>query len=150
MPPVLFIAPGTLAMQVSLVHVTIIVCPFRLQPPHVPCRRFSELRIERDRLSASLLRDWASPFPSRLAKTHGRIEFTIRLRTRHSPSHALHDASRRRSQSRIRDFTFSRRGLAPRWFCYTPRRTRVRLGGRGNRFLSHRAVSARNVVPRPL
>jgi hypothetical protein len=44
---------------------------------------------------------WASPFPSRLATTTGRIAFVI-LRTSRSPPVALHPASRRRSYVRLR------------------------------------------------
>jgi hypothetical protein len=43
---------------------------------------------------------WASPFPSRLATTTGRIEFVI-LRTSLSPPVALHPASQRRSYVRL-------------------------------------------------
>ena len=43
---------------------------------------------------------WASPLPSRLATTTGRIEFVI-LRTSRSPPVALHPASRRRSYVRL-------------------------------------------------
>ena len=43
---------------------------------------------------------WASPFPSRLATTTGRIEFVI-LRTSRSPPVAPHPASRRRSYVRL-------------------------------------------------
>ena len=43
---------------------------------------------------------WASPFPSRLATTAGRIEFVI-LRTGRSPPVALHPTSRRRSYVRL-------------------------------------------------
>ena len=44
---------------------------------------------------------WASPFPSRLATTTGRIAFVI-LRTSRSPPVALHLASRQRSYVRLR------------------------------------------------
>jgi hypothetical protein len=44
---------------------------------------------------------WASPFPSRLATTTGRIAFVL-LRTSRSPPVALHPASRRRSYLRLR------------------------------------------------
>ena len=50
---------------------------------------------------------WASPFPSRLATTKGRIEFALArpfqpmLRTNRSPPVALHPASRRRSYVRL-------------------------------------------------
>ena len=44
--------------------------------------------------------NWASPFPSRLATTTGRIEFVI-LWTSRSPPVALHPASRRRSYVRL-------------------------------------------------
>ena len=43
---------------------------------------------------------WASPLPSRLATTTGRIEFVI-LRTNRSPPVALHPALRRRSYVRL-------------------------------------------------
>ena len=44
---------------------------------------------------------WASPLPSRLATTTGRIEFVI-LRTSRSPPVALHPLSRGRSYFRLR------------------------------------------------
>ena len=47
-----------------------------------------------------LVASWASPFPSWLATTTGRIEFVIR-RTDRSPPDALHPASRRRSFVRL-------------------------------------------------
>ena len=55
---------------------------------------------------------WASPFPSRLATTAGRIEF-LALRTDRSPPVALHLASRRRSYFRLQGARHSWQGLSP-------------------------------------
>ena len=118
-------------MQVSLVHVTVVVCPFRLQPPHVPCRRLPSNACSATgfphifcgtglRLSLA-----GSPI------THGRIEFTFRLRTRHSPPAASHTALRTAQLHSVSGFYVFPRRACTSLTCYTPRRTRVRLGGRG-------------------
>ena len=64
----------------------------------------SSRSLPRSRSTASLSGDhsvtWASPFPSKLAATTGRIEFVI-LRTSHSPPVALHPLSRGRSYLRL-------------------------------------------------
>ncbi len=68
---------------------------------------------------------WASPFPSRLATTTGRIEFVI-LRTSHSLPVALHPLSQGRSYHRLQSSNQTLAGT------FTPptrcdyRRTRVR------------------------
>ena len=81
--------------------------PFRLQPPVAA----SGLGLVSSRSLPRGLRDripfgdhsvtWASPLPSRLATTTGRIEFVI-LRTSRSPPVALHPLSRGRSYFRLR------------------------------------------------
>ncbi len=71
---------------------------FRRQPPDAPQHRFNTLPLSV--LGFPFLRVWASPFPSWLATTPGRIAFVI-LRTDGSPPVALHPASRRRSYLRL-------------------------------------------------
>ncbi len=85
----------------SLCFMSLAFRSFHLQPPPVApgsiCFRpgltsfYLVHPVCRNRLAS-----WASPFPSRLATTTGRIEFVI-LRTDRSPPVALHPASRRRS-----------------------------------------------------
>jgi hypothetical protein len=58
---------------------------------------------------------WASPLPSRLAATTGRIEFVI-LRTSRSPPDALHLPSRERSFVQLQGAESPWQGLAPCWF----------------------------------
>jgi hypothetical protein len=85
--------------------------PFRLQPPLVvPGTGLVSFQRAYRRVSAVCVThplsrvphgvSWASPFPSRLATTTGRIEFVM-LRTSRSPPVASHPASRRRSYVRL-------------------------------------------------
>ena len=87
--------------------------PFHLQPPLVipaadlvlrygAYRRKTASHSLHSLSRVSLDVTWASPFPSRLATTTGRIEFVI-LRTGHSPPVALHLLSRERSYFRLQD-----------------------------------------------
>ncbi len=69
---------------------------------------------------------WASPFPSRLATTTGRIEFVI-LRTSRSPSVALHPLSRGRSYFRLRSSNPISTRTCTLLIRYTHKRTRRRL-----------------------
>src|SRR5208337_4778510 len=80
--------------------------PFRLQPPAAVSGfwfgLFPELTARSiDRIPfEDYIVTWASPFPSRLATTAGRIEF-VNLRTSRSPPVALHPLSRGRSYFRL-------------------------------------------------
>lgn len=80
---------------------------FRPQPRGVPRCRFP-----RHPSATGSFR--ASPSPSRLAAAPRRIRFVF-LRTDSSPPVALHPASRRRSNLRLRGCGKPRRGLPPRW-----------------------------------
>jgi hypothetical protein len=65
---------------------------------------------------------WASPMPSRLATTTGRIEFVI-LRTGCSPPAALHPASWRRSCSRLQSSNRALTGTSTLRVQFTHKRT---------------------------
>jgi hypothetical protein len=67
---------------------------------------------------------WASPLPSRLAATTGRIRFVIILRTGRSPPVALHPASRRRSYLWLRSSDQTSTGTCTPLFRHGHRRTR--------------------------
>src|SRR3990167_3100504 len=76
--------------------------PFRLQPPIAPYHRFSTLPLSLIGFLLSFFSSkvWASPFPSRLTVTTGRIEFVV-LRTSFSPPVAPHHTSQCRSYVRL-------------------------------------------------
>ena len=65
----------------------------------LPSRKLSGLPHPLGRVPLDVI--WASPLASRLAATHGRIEFVCILRTDGSPPVAPHPALRRRSNIRI-------------------------------------------------
>src|SRR3990172_712879 len=67
---------------------------------------------------------WASPFPSRLATTTGRIEF-VSLRTGRSPPVASHLSSRRRSYLRLQSSNPTPTGTSTPLIQRARRRTRV-------------------------
>src|SRR3990167_5920494 len=103
--------------------------PFRLQPPIAPYHRFSTLPLS---LIGFLLpffssKVWASPFPSRLTVTIGRIEFVV-LRTSFSPPVAPHHTSLCRSYVRLQVWkAFYLKGIFTPLALRTFRRTRSRL-----------------------
>jgi hypothetical protein len=108
--------------------------PFRLQPPLVAPWPWSGFvprayRQHDPRSFASLPRDqrvsWASPFPSGLATTTGRIEFVI-LRTGRSPPVASHPLSRGRSYLRLQSTDLTLTGTFTPLIQRAHRRTRVR------------------------
>src|SRR3989339_2117313 len=77
--------------------------PFRLQPPIAPYHRFSTLPLSLIGFLLSFFfssKVWASPFPSRLTVTTGRIEFVV-LRTSFSPPVAPPHTSQCRSYVRL-------------------------------------------------
>src|SRR5574340_1200928 len=90
--------------------------PFRLQPPAAVSGFWFGFVPEPTARSADRIPfgdpgvTWASPFPSGLATTTGRIEFVI-LRTSRSPPVALHPLSRGRSYFRLRSSSRDRDGL---------------------------------------
>jgi hypothetical protein len=106
--------------------------PFRLQPPVAASRAWSGFARELtarsiDRIPFGDLGVlWASPFPSRLAATTGRIEFVI-LRTSRSPPVALHPLSRGRSYFRLQNSDPTSTGTFTLLIRYTYKRTRRRL-----------------------
>lgn len=95
--------------------------PFRLQPPVAASRAWSGLARELTARSADRIPfedhsvSWASPLPSRLATTTGRIEFVI-LRTSRSPPVALHPLSRGRSYFRLQNTDHISTGTFTRQF----------------------------------
>ena len=103
--------------------------PFRLQPPIAPYHRFSTLPLS---LIGFLLpffssKVWASPFPSRLTVTTGRIEFVV-LRTSFSPPVAPHHTSQCRSYVRLQVWkAFYLKGTSTPMALRTFRRTRGRF-----------------------
>ena len=103
--------------------------PFRLQPPIAPYHRFSTLPLS---LIGFLLpffssKVWASPFPSRLTVTIGRIEFVV-LRTSFSPPVAPHHTSQCRSYVRLQVWkAFYLKGIFTPLALRTFRRTRSQL-----------------------
>lgn len=108
--------------------------PFRLQPPVAPYHRFSTLPLSLiGFLPFFFSKVWASPFPSRLTVTTGRIEFVIpesssglALRTSFSPHVALHLISRCRSYGRLQGRkAFSLKGTFTPLALHSFRRTRV-------------------------
>jgi hypothetical protein len=94
-------------MQVSLLHVSGLLVPFRLQPPFRPPPSLWHATPQRGGLVPTFSELRASPFTSGLACLTGRIEFTWvgqsppALRTGYSPPAAFHLASLRRSCSRL-------------------------------------------------
>ncbi len=106
--------------------------PFRLQPPVAASGAWFGFPPELTARSADRIPcedhsvTWASPFPSRLATTTGRIEFVI-LRTSRSPSVALHPLSRGHSYFRLRSSNPISTRTCTLLIRYTHKRTRRRL-----------------------
>src|ERR1700721_4543153 len=110
--------------------------PFCLQPPVVVprglvwfCPRAYRASYNPRTRFRGIWASWASPYPSRLATTTGRIEFAKRLRTGGSPPVALHPASRRRSYVRMRSSDRTSEGTYTPLTHSTHGRTRVRYCG---------------------
>jgi len=108
--------------------------PFRLQPPVAASGSWFGFFPELTARSADRIPfedhgvTWASPLPSRLATTTGRIEFVI-LRTSRSPPVALHPPSRGRSYCRLQSSNPTSTGTSTLLIQYTHKRTRSRLPG---------------------
>src|SRR3990167_8894318 len=103
--------------------------PFRLQPPIAPYHRFSTLPLSLIGFLLSFFSSkvWASPFPSRLTVTTGRIEFVV-LRTSFSPPVAPHHTSQCRSYVRLQVWkAFYLKGTFTPLALRTFRRTRGRF-----------------------
>ena len=104
--------------------------PFRLQPPVAASGFWSGFFPELTARSVDRIPFgdhgviWASPLPSRLAATTGRMEFVI-LRTSHSPPVALHPLSRGRSYYWLQSSDPTSTGTSTLLIRYTYKRTRT-------------------------
>src|SRR3989337_192881 len=124
--------------------------PFRLQPPIAPYHRFSTLPLS---LIGFLLpffssKVWASPFPSRLTVTIGRIEFVV-LRTSFSPPVAPHHTSQCRSYVRLQVWkAFYLKGIFTPLALRTFRRTRAGIARRNKFHDSQISIANRHRINR--